>query len=90
MLMIPKEYQKAAPGTMPDVKAVAAIMEHNESPQRAGVLLGLDGLHPSSMGGPVSFSGGKPKVTDGPFIETKEARGGSRMNQGKTKEQAVE
>ena len=72
MLMIPKGYEKALPGTMPDAKAVAAMMKYNESLQKAGVLLALDGLHPPSMGARVSFSGGKPKVTDGPFSETKE------------------
>jgi hypothetical protein len=90
MLMIPKGYEKAAPGTMPDAKAVAAMMKYNESLQKAGVLLALDGLHPPSMGARVSFSGGKPKVTDGPFIETKEVLGGYWMIQVKSKEEAVE
>jgi hypothetical protein len=44
MLMIPKGYEKAAPGAMPDAKAVAAMMKYNESLQKAGVLLALDGL----------------------------------------------
>src|SRR5436309_7206524 len=81
MLMIPKGYEKAAPGTMPDAKAVAAMMKYNEDLQKAGVLLTLDGLHPPSMGARVSFSGGKPKVTDGPFIEAKEVVGGYWMIQ---------
>lgn len=72
MLMIPKGYEQAAPGAMPDAKSVAAMMKYNESLQKAGVLLALDGLHPPSMGARVSFSGGKPKVTDGPFAEAKE------------------
>src|SRR5690348_13014205 len=72
MLVIPKGYEKAAPGTMPDAKAVEAMMKYNEELQKAGVLLALDGLHPPSMGARVSFSGGRPTVTDGPFIETKE------------------
>ena len=55
MLMLPKGYEKAAPGTMPDAKAVAAMMKYNESLQKAGVLLALDGLHPPSMGAHVSF-----------------------------------
>src|SRR6266536_5750780 len=76
MLMIPKGYEKAAPGTMPDAKAVAAMMKYNESLQKAGVLLTLDGLHPPSMGARISFSGGKPKVTDGTFPEAKEVVGG--------------
>jgi hypothetical protein len=90
MLMIPKGYEKAAPGTMPDAKAVAAMMKYNESLQKAGVLLALDGLHPPSMGARVSFSGGKPKVTDGPFTEAKEVLGGYWMIQVKSKEEAVE
>jgi hypothetical protein len=90
MLMIPKGYEKATPGTMPDAKAVAAMMKYNESLQKAGVLLSLDGLHPPSMGARVSFPGGKPKVTDGPFIETKEVLGGYWMIEVKSKEEAVE
>src|SRR5688572_33374241 len=90
MLMIPKGYEKAAPGTIPDAKAVAAMMKYNEALQKAGVLIGLDGLHPPSMGARVSFSGGKPKVTDGPFIETKEVLGGYWMIQVKSKEEALE
>jgi len=90
MLMIPKGYEKAAPGTMPDAKAVAAMMKYNEALQKAGVLLSLDGLHPPSMGARVSFPGGKPKVTDGPFIETKEVLGGYWMIEVKSKAEAVE
>jgi hypothetical protein len=90
MLMIPKGYETAAPGAMPDAKAVAAMMKYNESLQKAGVLLGLDGLHPPSMGARVSFSGGKPKVTDGPFTEAKEVVGGYWMIQVKSKEEAIE
>ena len=72
MLMIPKGYDTAKPGTMPDAKAVTAMMKYNESLQKAGVLLALDGLHPPSMGARVTFPGGKPKVADGPFTEAKE------------------
>jgi hypothetical protein len=90
MLMIPKGYESAQPGTMPDAKAVEAMMKYNESLQKAGVLLALDGLHPPSMGARVSFSGGKPKVTDGPFAEAKEVIGGYWMIQAKSKEEAIE
>ena len=90
MLMIPKGYEKAAPGAMPDAKAVAAMMKYNESLQKAGVLLALDGLHPPSMGVRVSFSGGKARVSDGPFAEAKEVLGGYWMIQVKSKEEAVE
>src|ERR671919_296545 len=90
MLMIPKGYEDARPGTMPDAKAVAAMMKYNESLQKAGVLLALDGLHPPSMGARVSFSGGKPKVIDGPFPEAKEVLGGYWMIQVKSKGEAIE
>ena len=90
MLMIPKGYEKAAPGTMPAAKAVAAMMKYNEELQKAGVLLSLDGLQPPSMGARVSFSGGKPKVTDGPFIETKEVLGGYWMIKVNSKQEAIE
>jgi hypothetical protein len=90
MLMIPKRYDKAAPGTMPDAKAVAAMMKYNESLQKAGVLLALDGLHPPSMGARVTFPGGKPKVIDGPFAEAKEVIGGYWMIQVKSREEAIE
>jgi hypothetical protein len=90
MLMIPKGYEKAAPGTMPDAKGVAAMMKYNESLQKAGVLLALDGLHPPSMGARISFPGGKAKVTDGPFTEAKEVLGGYWMIQVKSKEEAIE
>lgn len=50
MLMIPRGYEEAAPGTMPDVAAVERMMEYNRELQQAGVLLALDGLHPPSMG----------------------------------------
>jgi hypothetical protein len=89
MLMIPKGYENAKPGAMPDAKAVSAMMKYNESLQKAGVLLALDGLHPPSMGARVSFSGGKPQVTDGPFSEAKEVLGGYWMIQVKSKEEAT-
>jgi hypothetical protein len=90
MLMIPKGYEKATPGTVPDAKAVEAMMKYNEALQKAGVLLALDGLHPPSMGARVSFPGRKPKVTDGPFAEAKEVIGGYWMIEVKSKEEAIE
>jgi hypothetical protein len=75
---------------MPDAEAVAAMMKYNEALHKAGVLRGLDGLHPPSMGARVSFSGGKPLVTDGPFIEAKEVLGGYWMIEVGSKEEAVE
>lgn len=90
MLMIPKGYETAAPGTMPDAKAVEAMMKYNEELQKAGVLLTLDGLHPPSMGARVTFRGGKPTVIDAPFPDVKEVLGGYWMIQVKSKQEAIE
>ncbi|MEO8626666.1 MAG: YciI family protein [Betaproteobacteria bacterium] len=90
MLMIPKGYESAAPGTMPDADAVAAMMKYNESLRQAGVLITLDGLHPPSMGARVSFKDGKPEVTDGPFAEAKEVLGGYWMIQVNSQQEAID
>ena len=90
MLVIPKGYETAKPGTMPDARAVERMMKYNEELQKAGVLLALDGLHPPSAGARVSFAGGTPTVTDGPFAEAKEVVGGYWMIQVRSKEEAVE
>jgi len=75
---------------MPDAAAVAAMMKYNEQLQKAGVLLALDGLHPPSMGARVTFEGGRPKVTDGPFAEAKEVLGGYWMIQVSSRQEAIE
>ena len=90
MIVIPKGYETATPGTMPDPKAVERMMKYNEELQKSGVLLALDGLHPPSMGARVSFSGGKATVSDGPFAEAKEVIGGYWMIQVRSKEEAIE
>jgi hypothetical protein len=90
MLMIPKGYESAAPGTMPDAKAVEAMMKYNEELQNAGVLLALEGLHPPSMGARITFAGGKPKVTEGPFADVREVLGGYWMIEVKSRDEAIE
>jgi hypothetical protein len=90
MLMIPSGYETAVPGTMPPADAVAAMMKYNEALKDAGVLITLDGLHPPSMGARVSFAGGKPVVTDGPFAESKEVLGGYWMIDVKSRAEAIE
>jgi predicted lactoylglutathione lyase len=90
MLMIPKGYETAAAGTVPSAEQVAPMMKYNEELQKAGVLLSLDGLHPPASGARVSFAGGKPTVTDGPFAESKEVVGGYWMIRVNSKEEAVE
>ena len=90
MIVIPKGYDKAKPGAMPDAKIVAEMSKYNESLQKAGVLLSMEGLHPPSMGARVAFAGGKPKVIDGPFTEAKEVIGGFWIIQVKSKAEAIE
>ena len=97
MMMIPRVYQpdtppgeKAGEGFAPPAEAVARMMKFNEELAKEGALLALDGLHPSSKGARIAFAGGKPKVTDGPFIETKEVLGGYWMIQVKSKEEAIQ
>jgi hypothetical protein len=89
MLMIPRGYEHAAPGAMPPAEAVAAMMKYNEALKEAGVLITLEGLHPPSMGARVSFEGGKPVVTDGPFTESKEVLGGYWMIDVKSLQEAI-
>jgi len=74
----------------PSVEAVEAMSRYNEELRRAGMLLALDGLHPPSMGARVSFEGGKPRVTDGPFAEAKEVVGGYWLIQARSREEALE
>jgi uncharacterized protein YbaA (DUF1428 family) len=91
LLMIPKGYETAPPGTVPtDAERVAEMMKFNEALKNAGVLVSLNGLHPVSAGARVSFAGGRPTVIDGPFVETKEVLGGYWVIRVKSKEEAIE
>lgn len=90
MLMIPKDYGKAGVEVRPDPKMVEAMTRYNAALVKAGVLLSGDGLHPPAAGVRVTYAGGKPKVTDGPFAEAKELLGGYWMIQVKSKAKAVE
>jgi hypothetical protein len=89
MLMIPRGYESAAPDARPDAEQVAAMMRYNEQLKAAGVLITLDGLHPPSSGARVSFSSGKPVVTDGPFAEAKEVLGGYWMIDVPSRQEAI-
>src|SRR5438270_11872799 len=89
VLMIPGNNKYEA-GAMPDEKLVAAMMKYNEDLAKAGILLGLDGLQPTSKGARIRFKGGKGLVTDGPFSETKEVVGGYWMWQVNSKQEAIE
>ncbi len=94
MLMIPGVYQGAkgknlGPDFAPGADDFAKMAKYNEELAASGALMSLDGLHPIAKGVRVSFSGGKPKVTDGPFTESKEVLGGYWMIQVKSKDEAV-
>jgi hypothetical protein len=90
MLVIPKAYENAPADFVPPADLVAKMAQYNESLAKAGVLLGLDGLAPPAKAARVRFAGGKAKVTDGPFGETKELIGGYWTIQVKSREEAVE
>ena len=90
MLMIPLGYETAPPDVKLDPERVAAMMRYNEALKDAGVLITLDGLHPPSTGARVSFPGGKPVVTDGPFTESKEVLGGYWMIEVDSRQQAID
>jgi hypothetical protein len=91
MIMYPKDYATAKPGTVPDFKDMEAMGKYNEELGKAGVLLALDGLTPpATMSARVTFKSGKSTVTDGPFAETKEVVGGYWIIQVKSREEALE
>ena len=90
LLMIPHGFESAQPGVMPDPAAVKTMMRFNESLKAAGVLLALEGLHPTSVGARVYFDGGKPRVVPGPFPGVQEALGGFWILDVKSKEEAIQ
>ena len=91
MIVMPEGYGSAPPNTAPaSAEAMAKMMEYNKALQKAGVLLALDGLLPPSTGARISYAGGKPTVTDGPFAESKEVIGGYWVIQVRSREEAIE
>jgi len=88
MFMIPNIPQEG--DWTPSAEAVSAMSKYNDELAEAGVLLSLDGLHPPSKGAQVSFAGGTPTVTDGPFSEAKEVIGGYWLIDVGSKDEAVE
>ena len=91
MIQFPKVYQTAKPGWVPNFKEMEEMGKYNEDLGKAGVLLALDGLTPpATMSARVTFTGGRSKVTDGPFPETKEVVCGFWIIQVKSREEALE
>jgi len=91
MIMFEKDYANAKAGWVPDFKDMEVMGKYNEELGKAGVLLALDGLTPpATMSARVTFKGGKSKVSDGPFTETKEVVGGYWIIEVKSREEALE
>jgi hypothetical protein len=89
-MIIVKADKNSEAGVMPDEQLLTAMGKFNEELARAGVLLAGEGLHPSSRGARVRFSGAERTVIDGPFAETKELIAGFWLWQVKSKEEAIE
>jgi len=89
-MIIVKANNDSEAGAMPTEKMLTEMGKFNEELVKAGVMLAGDGLHPSSKGARVKFSGGKTTVIDGPFAETKELVAGYWIWQVKSKQEAIE
>ena len=92
MLMIPNAYRDnpKLEGFAPTKKDIEKMVRFNEELGKAVTILSLNGLHPLHKGARVSYGKGKPTVTDGPFIESKEVLGGYWLVEAKSKEELVE
>jgi hypothetical protein len=90
VMMMVKASQRSEAGELPTEEHIAAMGKYNEELQKAGVLLDLSGLKPTSAGVRVNFSGGKRRVVDGPFSEAKELIAGYWIIQVRSKEEAIE
>jgi hypothetical protein len=89
MIMI-KSDETTKTGILPDERVMKEMNDYNEQLVKAGVLLAAEGLHPSSKGARVRFSGGKRTVVDGPFAEAKELIAGFWLIQAKSLDEAIE
>jgi hypothetical protein len=89
-MMIVKASKESEAGIMPDEKLIAAMTKYNEDLAKAGVLLDLTGLQPSSKGARIKFSRGKRSVVDGPFANTEELIAGYWLVKVKSKAEAIE
>ena len=90
VMVLIKATEESEAGVMPSQELLAEMMEFNEELVKAGVMLAGDGLHPSSKGARVAFSGSERKVIDGPFAETKELLAGYWVWQVKSLDEAIE
>ena len=89
-MIVVKADKNSEAGILPDQKLLTEMGKYNEELAKAGVLLTGEGLHPTSKGARVKFSGAQRTVIDGPFAETKELIAGFWLWQVKSKEEAIE
>ena len=89
-MMLVKADKNSEAGVLPSKELLAAMGKFNEEMAQAGVLLAAEGLHATSKGARIKFSGAKRIVTDGPFAETKELLAGFWLIQVKSKAEAIE
>jgi hypothetical protein len=89
-MVLVKADKNSEAGVMPSAELLTEMGKYNEQLIKAGVMLAGEGLHPSSRGARVRFSGSKRTVIDGPFAETKELVAGFWLIQAKSKEEAIE
>jgi PhnB protein len=89
-MIIRKADPETEAGAMASEELIEAMAKYNEEMINAGVLLGGDGLQPSSKGARIKFSNGRPTVTDGPFTEAKEMIAGYTLIQAASREEALE
>ena len=89
-MVIVKARKESEAGVLPDREILEKMGKYNEQLVKAGVMLAGEGLHPSSKGARVKFSGDQRTVTDGPFAETKELIAGFWLWQVKSKEEAID
>jgi hypothetical protein len=89
-MIIRRADEESEAGAMPSQELLEAMTAYNEELVKAGVMLAGEGLHPSSKGARISFEGGSPTVTDGPFAETKELIAGFTLIEVRSRDEAIE
>lgn len=89
-LILVKATKDSEAGVMPSEQLMTEMGKFNEELMKAGIMLGGEGLHPSSKGARVKFSGATRTVVDGPFAETKELVAGFWIWEVKSREEAIE
>ena len=89
-MIIRKADANTEAGAMPTEALVTAMMKYNEEMINAGVMVGGDGLKPTSRGARIKFHGGRPTITDGPFAEAKELVAGYTLIDVGSREEALE